>query len=126
MAFKLSKANQKQKEEFTHQLREKFEAFEELQLKKAPVDELTHSLAEFLVVLSEVETFRDELATEFRDQFEEKSDKWQESDAASEAEEFISAWEEADFSEPDLGDLTELELDDYAGNLEDLPDEVNQ
>lgn len=137
MAFKLNKTQLRQKEDLTNQLREKAESAEELQSKKETTkDELAQSLAEFLVLLSEVESFRDEIATSFREDYDEKSEKWMESDKAGEVDEFISEWEEADFSEPDLsqflnkpeGDLSDPEqlgLEDYVTILEELPEGVD-
>lgn len=135
MAFKLSKSEEKQRQDFIETLRTKQEGLqakqEEFQKETDPEakekarQQITVILAEILVAIEETETFRDEIATRLRDEYDEKSEKWQESDKASEVDSMISDWENASFEEPELENPETMELEDYAGMLEELPDSVD-
>ena len=135
MAFKLSKSEEKQRQDFIETLRTKQEELqakqEEFQNETDPEakekarQQITVILAEILVAIEETETFRDEIATRLRDEYDEKSEKWQESDKASEVDSMISDWENASFEEPELENPETMELEDYAGMLEELPDSVD-
>ena len=117
MAFKLSRTESNTREDLINRLRTTQEAFD---AAKEAGEGIPERLAEFLVVLEETETFRDEIASKWRDEYDEKSEKWQEGDKADAANTLTEDWEQADFSEPSLDDPSELELEDYAQILEDL------
>ena len=125
MAFKLTRSEATRKENLVEELRTKAETLLELQTKETPLETLTTALAELLVVINETEDLREEVASRLRDEFDEKSEKWQESDKAGEVNEFIEEWENVSFNEPELGNPAEVELEDYCGDLENLPDEVS-
>lgn len=127
MAFKLTKKEISDREELVSILNEKCDAFEQVQadavLGNATADDLSTALAAVVVAVSNAETFRDEVATRFRDEYNEKSEKWVESDKGNEVDGFISEWESVSFDEPNLDEPLELELENYAEVLEELPEE---
>jgi hypothetical protein len=128
MAFKLSKSELAQYQTLIDSLRIKAEAFEEA--KKEPETEgkpspLMPALANLLVVLDAARDFCESIAERWRDSYEDHSDDWKEGDRGSEIDSMIEEWENVDLSEPDLdGELPDLELEDYAEMLEDLPTEL--
>jgi len=126
MAFKLNKTESKRKSELADTLTSKLMTFEEARASQTGKEDstLSDALAEVLVALSETKEFVEEVASRMRDEYDEKSEKWQESDTASEIDEMINEWENADFEEPDLTDPGSLEFDNYAETLEELPEEV--
>jgi chromosome segregation ATPase len=71
-------------------------------------------------ILADVETWRDEIVGEMESYVEERSEKWHESDAASEYSDWKGEFEGLDASEIDALDIPETEL---ADNLEALPDQ---
>jgi len=121
MAFQLSKIEHREKENLITSLRTTAEAFEAAQESGEGIPE---RLAEFLVELSDAESFRDEIASRWRDEYDDKSEKWQEGDKGEAVNNLIEDWESADFTEPDLSDPATLELEDYAQILEDLSTEA--
>lgn len=120
MAFKLSKHEYAERDRLIEDLRVRKEAFEASQESGEGIPE---RLAEFLVTLGETEEFCDGIADRFREEFDEKSENWQEGDRGQEVDALICSWEDADFSEPNLEDPINLELEDYAQVLEDLETE---
>ena len=137
MAFRLTKAELTDRNELVKSLQRTQEAF-------ATTPDAEH-LEEFLVVLRETDKFRDSVASRLRDEFEEKSERWMESEKGDFANEFIDQlalaadaqtaeiesidlakklvleWENADFSDVDT---EALELEDYAEYLQNLLTEV--
>lgn len=76
---------------------------------------------EYNNALSEIEGFRDAFVSDSQSEFDEKSERWQQSDRGSAAQDLIDAWECADFSPVELEELEPFELYD-AAHLEDLED----
>ena len=141
MAFRLTKAELTDRNELVKSLQRTQEAF-------ATTPDAEH-LEEFLVALRETDKFRDSVASRLRDEFEEKSERWMESEKGDFANEFIDQtvdrlslaadaqtaeiesidlakklvleWENADFSDVDT---EALELEDYAEYLQNLLTEV--
>lgn len=122
MAFKLSRTEHKQREELLESLRTAAEAFTAVQEEGG--NGLLERIAELIVVVQEAEAFRSEIASRLQEEFDEHSEAWQEGDRGSEAQEMIDAWDGADFSDPPLDNLADLELEDYVQTLEDLPTEI--
>lgn len=56
--------------------------------------------------------FRDEVAAEMRDYYDDKSERWQQSDAGADYETWVDAWECADLDDPDGCLFTELDSED--------------
>ncbi len=134
MAFKLTRTELSNRDEIIEGLRTKKEKFEESQkAPKEPDPEFTDearqlnmeaSIAEYIVVLDDARTLRDDLVDRFNNEFDEKSERWQESDKASDVRSFIDEWENADFEDPDLDNLLELELEEHDETLQSLPEET--
>jgi hypothetical protein len=120
MAFRLSKKEHSTREDLIDRLRTAKEAFDAAQEAGEGIPE---RLAEFIVVLGEAESFRDEIATRWREDYDEKSETWQE-EKGDDVNRLIEDWEEADFTDPPLGEPEELDLEDYAQILEDLDTEA--
>jgi len=72
--------------------------------------------------LSNLKSFVDEVTTEKREEFDEKSETWQEGEIGQAAEEWISTWEGAELQEITLQFPDELEIDFDPDDL-DLPNE---
>lgn len=127
MAFKLTRQELNRRDEIVNDLRSKLTLLEQtLEQDPQNPDDTTNAAAVFTVVVNEAEEFRDEVATRLREEFDNRSEKWQESDAGDEASGLIDEWESADFSSCDL-DLLDPEIDgleSYADDLEALPIEL--
>ena len=54
---------------------------------------------EFTDLVTRFEEFRESVASRLRNEWDSKSESWQEGDAGSSANEFVDAWESADFSD---------------------------
>ena len=121
MSFKLSKEEMRQYQENIDSLRTTTEAFE--QAKKNKEDPLP-ALVEFLSTLETAREFCEMIAEDWRCEFEDRSDSWKENDRGSEVDSIIEEWESVELDEPDLDDPLNLELEDYAQLLEDLPTEL--
>lgn len=69
---------------------------------------------------SELETTReavDNIATDFQDKFDSRSEQWQESAAGQEAAEFISQFEDAPFYDDlDVGEIPEIDPNSIVGD----------
>ena len=122
MAFKFTKAELKTRTDLIEGLRRTQDAFSTAQ--ETDTENLSERLDEFLTVLRDAEEFRDSTASRLREEYEEKSERWMESEKGESVGEMVDTWENADFSDVDTEDPTTLELEDYAEVLEDLPTEV--
>jgi len=121
MAFKFTKTELSTLDNLINNLRIAEEAFTAAQEKN---ENLIERAAELIVVVNEAEEFRSDIVERLQNEFDDKSETWQESDKGDEVTDFISEWDSVSFDEPELTDLANLELDDYADNLEGLPTEV--
>ena len=128
MAFKLSKVDQKRRDDCVAQLNELAselqaaigtynDALEEL---KNPVEA---ALAAYNDALAEAQGFVEDIASTAQGEFGDKSEKWQEGEKAEEANEWIGAWNEIDLEAIDLVYAEEIETPDldHASELEALP-----
>jgi hypothetical protein len=75
---------------------------------------------EYNAILDEAENFRDEVVSEMDTYYDERSEKWQETDAGSSYQDWKGQYEALD-----IDHLETLEIDDLklADDLEELPDE---
>lgn len=85
------------------------EAYNTAETNFAEVEKAHGALCDALAVLRD---FRDEVAAETRDYYDDKSERWQQSDAGSEYEAWVDAWECADLDDPDGDVFTELDPED--------------
>lgn len=104
MAFKLSKTEETRRDDYVMQLNELAgKVQDEIAIFNAAVDELKNSveaaLAAYNEVLVEAGGFAEDIASTADGEFDDKSERWQEGDKASEAREWIDAWQGIDFGE---------------------------
>jgi len=80
-----------------------------IDLASKAAEELRTVTEDFNEAIGNVREFVEGMVSDWRDTVSERSEKWQESDAASEAEEFIDEWERyADALEPIEHDMPEI------------------
>jgi phosphopantothenoylcysteine synthetase/decarboxylase len=130
MTFKLSIAKQAERDNLVDALREKSEkirdamiAFnEEMERRK---DDVILVLNEYNGLMEEARVFAAGVGETAEEAIEEKSEKWQESDAGEKAANFASEWNNADLfdHEIEFPDPLDPEAPDHATTLEDLPEE---
>ena len=89
-------------------------------------EDLLKAIAMMNVILEEAETFREEILSRVQGEFDDKSDKWQQSDNGYSTLDFISDWENVAFDELpfEVETFNFDDLIDYAQMLEDLPTEM--
>lgn len=80
-------------------------------------------LAEYNTVLQKAADFRDSVTAEMAGYADEKSQRWQESEAGSEYQEWRAAWENLDVEDVEDMPLPDEPLLEHAEALRDLPDE---
>jgi hypothetical protein len=127
MAFKLNKDQDSKLDTFLQKLVGSYDNL------KASVEEYNTGLKElqskvegevskYNEDLSNLKSFVDEVTTEKREEFDDKSEAWQEGENGQAAEEWISTWEGAELQEITLQFPDELEIDFDPEDL-DLPSE---
>jgi hypothetical protein len=84
---------------------------------------LVDAIDEYNGVVQDVVTYRDEIAQEMEDYYEERSERWQEGDAGQAYTNWMEAW-----TEVELDELEQVELPDepempHADLIDDLPDQ---
>lgn len=129
MAFRLTKKEQKQKDDFVCDLEIASAA---LGRAVAAYNEGLQALREGLLAeiatynekLEEVREFVEDVASSREEEYGEKSERWQEGDKGTAAATFYEAWQEVDLEafEPELPeDLEEPDLS-HRDDVENLPD----
>lgn len=129
MAFKMTKAQLKERDGLATQLKELGEALKEKrEAANAALGELRTAVEEYNDRLDAAKTFVDELAEAAQEAYDEKSEKWQEGEKGDAASSWIDELQNAEIPEeldlvvPD--DIDEPELD-HAETLEGLPEEAS-
>lgn len=93
----------------------------------AVANTLIPEIDKYNALLTEVKAFTESVSEEARNKYDEKSEKWQESEAGQAAYEFISSWEQISFTEeiehPAAPEI-EVELEDDSTTLEELPEQA--
>ncbi len=89
-------------------------------------DDVNEAIRAYNLTLLKAEAFATALAEDFRSDFDDKSERWQESDAGQEASNFVEEWEGFEGSAlPEIA-ILEPELEEkpcHAEALERLPSE---
>jgi len=116
MAFKLNKGEETRFEDLKLKLSEAHGELEAaISAYNTAVAEQQNSVEEALSnyngKLAELKSFVDDFAGEKRSEWDDKSEGWQEGDAGSTANDWISAWEETDLEEVTLDFPSELSKD---------------
>lgn len=133
MAFKLSKAQIKERADLTAVLREAGEAYNRAAevfnaAVEAAWDGLHVAQLNYNAAISDAQQFCADLAEDKRDEYDDKSERWQNGDTGQAASDWIDAWdvvefEELDTEKPEPVDLIE-DTSDLPGRIEDLPEEA--
>ena len=128
MAFKLTRDEENELEKLKKKLSEDYTAIdaalssynEELTALQEHVQEQINF---YNNSLSELRSFAENIAAERRNEYEDKSESWQDGDNGQAADEWISTWENADLEDVAIefpGELT-IDFEDHAET--DLPSE---
>lgn len=127
MSFSLSKAEEKYRQTLINDLHEAEDEILGL-IKGAEdtiseqVERVNEKIREYNQLLENARSFVANRVTEFQEAYDEKSEKWQEGDAGTAAQELINEWES--YSPEDLEEVSgaEIETPDFeaADNLEAL------
>ncbi len=133
--MRLSKAQERRREELVAELAAAAKSVEDhfaLLLNvtlPAVCGPVNVSIGRYNAALLKASAFAEEVSSELRDDFDGKSERWQESDAGREAEDFISEWEGFDADKlPEIA-IVDPELEEkpcHAKTLEELPSESQQ
>lgn len=132
MAFKLTKAEAKQRFDLVAELEiagaavaTAIEAFNAAMTEAfKPVAEAVEAYNE---KLEEAREFAEDIASSRRDEMANKSDRWQEGDRGQAAENWVSEWENISLDDLEFDQPDELEQPDpsHRDDLENLPDEMD-
>jgi len=131
MAFKLTKAESAEREQVLQQLNDAWTAYED-ELSKAKeaiqavYDSLNAKLGDYRTAIEEATRVSEEIGNRLREEWDGKSEKWQESDAGTSANEMVEQWENAQFDEVEDLDPPDIEEvnNDRIETFEGLPTEV--
>lgn len=95
---------------------------------RAAQDTLETKVAAYNEVLQEARGFVEDIASERRGQFDDKSEKWQEGDKGQAAGEWIDAFEQAELDGFEIVWPEELsdDMPTHASALEALPEEASE
>jgi hypothetical protein len=135
MAYKLSKSDAKEKDDHAkklRQLREKLdEAFTVAENEmQAAVDRLNDVIREYNEACLAARDFVDTAASGWKELWEAKSDKWQESETGQAVDTFIQTWEAfvGNMDDEPVAEISDVDLDNpgdsYADDLDQLPSEA--
>ena len=131
-AIKLDKAQRAELEKFRKSLRESEDAVTDAVAEyerrcESAREELIPVLEKHNELLAEVKEFASNVAAVVRDAIDERSEKWQESDKGTAAEEFQSSWEGYDPDEYSIPDEVLVEeIDSSADALDELQEEPEE
>ncbi len=130
MAFRLTNDEQKDKTKHESALREGWAKVEDAKAEaegaiQQAMSALKEAINEFQTAVENAEGFRDEVSSRLREEFDDKSETWQEGDRGQEASSVVESWENTSFQADDL-EVPEIDLDLADGNdiiseLEGLP-----
>ena len=130
MAFKLTKADEQRR---TTTVVDLHKAAQKLQIvvesANAQLAKLREELSEAFRVYNETLAvaagFRDAIVAQVKEDFSNKSEKWQEGGRGSKVQEWISSWNDLDLDELEPPEIEEIEVPEcnHAYDLEEAPDE---
>lgn len=109
------------KEELIKNLNDQIEILETLQNENVPFDDnrVITARSLFSVTAAEATSFVEDTASRLRSEWDDKSERWQESDRGSEVDDFISTWESAEINfEDEVTENPDLEM--FRGIVEAL------
>ena len=129
MAWRLTRDQMKERDRFIERLNK---AYEEVERSVSDANESMHAILEkvnvdiqeYNAVAEEAKAFVQGLADTFRSDFDDKSERWQESDRGQEIVGWIETFEEAEIEELTEASLPDLDMadvgDNAASSLEEL------
>lgn len=118
-------------EEVKAELQEAIDVYnDKMNEAKAKVEE---ALSDYNSALGDAKSFADDVANQGNSDFDDKSERWQEGEAAEAAREWIDAWENAELDEVefdfpeevsiDLPEELDADVENHHETLENLPEE---
>ena len=132
MAFKLTKYENEQRDQFVADLEIAGSVLhaemEKAQELVAEANEIAAAaIAAYNETLASVREFSEDIASRLREELEGKSERYQESDKGQAALEFVEAWENEQFDDIEWTDIDPPEQPDpdYRDTLENLPDAID-
>ena len=126
MAFKLTKAEDAQKLELEGRLNEAFGIADDAATAlREKIDELIQEfnngpLVALNAVVEEAYNFVEDIHSERQEEYDEKSERWQEGDRGQAASEWLSSWEDAIADLEQLVDIATPELEIELGDPENV------
>lgn len=130
MAWNLSKQERADLADHMETLQKKKEALREAEAKRleaitAADAAVVAAAQDYNGALADAKTFVEEVADRLRGEYDEKSEKWQESDRAQEINDFIEQWENVDLEEVDESETVQPDeiACEHDEALRELPEE---
>lgn len=121
----LSRDQKKQRDELVAALNAKASALGEAWASfEAAHEHLALAVDQYNGAVGDAETFRDDIAQEMQDYWDERSERWQEGEAGLAYEAWIDAWTGADLEMIDCPELPDEPETAHADALDELPEEV--
>jgi len=116
MAFKLNKTEENELQKLKSEVNDAYAELEKtiddyVEEEKELRSPIEVAAALYNEKLTNLRSFVEEVASDRRNEFDEKSDSWKEGDNASSAEEWISTWENVDLDDIVISYPDELEQD---------------
>jgi len=131
MAFKLTKGERASLTDHIETLQEKLHAIREAEearsMALASLDETVQTaITDYNGALADAKTFVEETAERLRGEYDEKTERWQEGDKGSAANEFIEQWESVDMEDIDESQTVAPDeiVAEHQEGLEGLPTET--
>lgn len=128
MAFKLNKEQESRLNELRVSLSQAYDNVVSVvedynEVTSGPRISVEEELTEYNTKLAELKSFVDDIAAEKRDEFDDKSESWQEGDTGSTVDDWIATWENAELDEVKISFPEELSIDFENASEADLPTE---
>ena len=124
MAFKLTKQEDKQRQDIAERLQNAadevskgVEAFNE-KMSQLFGEHVEHLVVKYNEILTEAREFRDDIVGRFQEEFDDKSERWQEGDTGQSCQELINEWQEIFVDDNDFEILEPELIDDPTKDLE--------
>jgi hypothetical protein len=114
----LTKKDSRKKAELVNVLGTAATALEEAKNNNT-LEENKHLITDYNVIALKVQAFVDDVAGDFREKYDNKSDEWRDSDDGQAADEFINAWESFSIEEAD----DEGNFENMESEFDSLPEE---
>lgn len=126
MAFKLTKTQETEWKNLIEIAQDRMHtlnaAIEEYNEHVVWTERVLPALEQYNSALASLKECSEAIAAVWQTEFDERSEKWQESERGGQVSELIQAWEALDFEEPEIDEPDDIpEVDDVLGEAEELP-----